>query len=61
MQASTTTHSPTDERPLLGKPSTDAPIVRPFYRTLSEFERQVLDSRQADMTRDARMDYDPYA
>ena len=37
------------------------PVVRPYYRTLSEFERQVLDSRQADLEREQRMDYDPYA
>lgn len=37
------------------------PLPRPFYQSLNEFERHVLDSRQADMTRDQRMDYDPYA
>lgn len=37
------------------------PETRPYYRTLTEFERQVLDSRQGDIERDLRMDYDPYA
>ena len=46
--------------PVLGRPNPNAPLVRPYYATLSEFERQVLDSRQADNMRDARMDYDPY-
>lgn len=50
-----------DDRPLLGKPDPNAPPVRPYYRSLSEFERQVLDSRQADIEREQRMDYDPYA
>lgn len=37
------------------------PLTRPFYANLSEFERQVLDSRQADSTRDLVMEWDPYA
>lgn len=49
------------DRPLLGKPNPDAPLTRPYYRSLAEFERHVLDSRQADIERDQRMDYDPYA
>lgn len=57
----TPTHDAEDDRPLLGKPNPNAPLVRPYYRSLSEFERQVLDSRQADLERDQRMDYDPFA
>lgn len=48
------------DRPLLGKPDPNAPLARPYYRSMSEFERQVLDSRQADIERNERMDYDPF-
>ena len=55
------TPTPIDaDPPVLGRPNPNAPLVRPYYATLSEFESQVLDSRQADNMRDARMDYDPY-
>ena len=37
------------------------PITRPFYASLSQFEREVLDSRTAELLRDQRMDYDPFA
>lgn len=55
------THSTDDELPRLGAPNPNAPLTRPYYATLTEFERQVLDSRQADLSRELVLDYDPYA
>ena len=55
--------TPTDEpieAPRLGTPNPFAPIVRPYYATLTEFERQVLDSRQAERSRELALDYDPF-
>ena len=57
----TPTQAGADEPERLGTPNPNAPLTRPFYATLSEFERQVLDSRQGDLMREQRMEYDPYA
>lgn len=57
----TTTPTPTSDEPVrLGTPNPHAPLTRPYYATLTDLEKRVLQERQSDSDRATVMEYDPF-